>query len=70
MIVAEPIVDRVFAEKFLAAVDRPFDYGVYFLFHDTHWEAELDTPLDELRSRMNVTPRREEGLRRHSDAAG
>lgn len=35
---AEPIVDRAFAEKFLTAVDRPFDYGVYFLFHD--WWAE------------------------------
>lgn len=34
----EPIVDRNFAEKFLTAVDRPFDYGVYFLFHD--WWAE------------------------------
>lgn len=36
--IAEPIVDRAFAEKFLTAVDRPFDYGVYFLFHD--WWAE------------------------------
>jgi len=34
----EPIVDRAFADKFLTAVDRPFDYGVYFLFHD--WWAE------------------------------
>lgn len=35
---SEPIVDRAFAEKFLTAVDRPFDYPVYFLFHD--WWAE------------------------------
>ncbi len=35
---ADPIVDREFAEKFLTAVDRPFDYGVYLLFHD--WWAE------------------------------
>ena len=34
----DPIVDRAFAEKFLTAVDRPFDYGVYLLFHD--WWAE------------------------------
>lgn len=31
---SDPIVDRAFAEKFLTAVDRPFDYGVYLLFHD------------------------------------
>ncbi len=35
---AEPIVNRDFAEKFMTAVDRPFDYGVYYLFHD--WWAE------------------------------
>ena len=29
-----PIVDRGFAERFLRAVDRPLEYGVYFLFHD------------------------------------
>ena len=33
-----PIVDRDFAERFLWAVDRPMEYGVYFLFHD--WWAE------------------------------
>lgn len=33
-----PIVDRAFAEKFLVSVDRPLDYGVYYLFHD--WWAE------------------------------
>ncbi|MEM7323712.1 MAG: Coq4 family protein [Actinomycetota bacterium] len=39
---SEPIVDRTFAEKFLTAVDRPFDYGVYFLFHDWWAEAPQD----------------------------
>lgn len=48
-----PIVDRDFAEKFLTAVDRPFDYGVYFLFHD--WWAEapqeaIDAYLADLQS--------------------
>ncbi len=37
-----PIVDRDFAERFLRAVDRPFDYGVYFLFHDWWAEAPQD----------------------------
>ncbi len=39
---SDPIVDRSFAEKFLTAVDRPFDYGVYFLFHDWWAEAPQD----------------------------
>lgn len=39
---SEPIVDREFAEKFLTAVDRPFDYGVYLLFHDWWAEAPQD----------------------------
>lgn len=48
-----PIVDRAFAEKFMTAVDRPFDYGVYMLFHD--WWAEapqdaIDAYRDELLS--------------------
>ncbi len=39
---SEPIVNRAFAEKFLTAVDRPFEYGVYFLFHDWWAEAPQD----------------------------
>lgn len=42
---SEPIVDRDFAEKFLTAVDRPFDYGVYFLFHDW-WEKAPQDAID------------------------
>ncbi|MEO1015488.1 MAG: Coq4 family protein [Pseudomonadota bacterium] len=43
-----PIVDRAFAEKFLVSVDRPLDYGVYFLFHD--WWAEA--PGDAIEAYM------------------
>ncbi len=55
---AEPIVDRAFAEKFLTAVDRPFDYGVYLLFHD--WWAEapqraIDAYADQLRAQPGAT---------------
>lgn len=50
---SEPIVDRAFAERFLTAVDRPLDYGVYLLFHD--WWAEapqdaIDAYADDLRA--------------------
>ena len=38
----DPIVDRDFADRFLRAVDRPFDYGVYLLFHDWWAEAPQD----------------------------
>lgn len=55
--VSEPLVARSFANKFLTAVDRPFDYGVYFLFHD--WWAEapqeaIDAYERELRSISGV----------------
>lgn len=40
---SDPIVNRDFAEKFLTAVDRPFSYGVYFLFHDFWAEASQET---------------------------
>ena len=50
---AEPLIDRDFAEKFLTAADRPLDYGVYFLFHEWWTEAPqdaIDAYLAELRS--------------------
>ncbi|MEM7363072.1 MAG: Coq4 family protein [Pseudomonadota bacterium] len=55
----EPIVDRDFAERFMRAIDRPMDYGVYFLFHD--WfenasERAVDAYLDDLRSIPGITP--------------
>ena len=37
-----PIVDRDFADRFLRAVDRPLEYGVYQLFHD--WWAKAPQP--------------------------
>ena len=48
-----PIVDREFADRFLRAVDRPMEYGVYFLFHD--WfeaapQTAIDAYLKELRA--------------------
>ena len=51
---AEPIVDRVFAEKFLKAADRPFDYHVYFLFHDFWAEAPQET-IDAYMAELNST---------------
>lgn len=42
---SEPIVNRAFAEKFMTAVDRPFDYGVYLLFHDW-WEEAPQEAID------------------------
>ena len=49
----KPKVDRAFAEKFLQAVDDPFDYHVYFLFHEWFEEAPqaaIDEYLAELAS--------------------
>ena len=47
----EPILDRDFADRFLRAVDRPLEYGVYFLFHD-YWaeapQAAIDAYMAEL----------------------
>jgi len=46
-------VDREFAEKFLTSVDRPLEYGVYFLFHEW-WakapQAAIDAYSDQLAS--------------------
>lgn len=62
---AEPIVDRDFAEKFLTAVDRPFDYGVYFLFHDWWAEAPQEA-IDAYHSGLLAVPgAREFVARRH-----
>ncbi|MDJ0788154.1 MAG: Coq4 family protein [Myxococcota bacterium] len=48
----EPLVDREFAEKFFRSVDRPLDYGVYFLFHEWWDKAPqdaIDAYAEELR---------------------
>ena len=50
-----PIVNRDFAEKFLRAVDRPLEYGVYFLFHD--WWAEApQRAIDAYRTELKGIP--------------
>lgn len=58
---SEPIVDRAFAEKFLTAVDRPFDYGVYFLFHDW-WEAAPQDAIDAYHTELLSLPGAQEFL--------
>ena len=51
----DPIVDRDFADRFLRAVDRPFDYGVYLLFHDWWAEAPQDA-IDAYYNGLMVVP--------------
>lgn len=51
----EPIVDREFTERFMRAVDRPLEYGVYFLFHD--WWAEApQRSIDSYQTELNAIP--------------
>ena len=57
-----PIVDRAFAERFLWAVDRPMDYGVYYLFHD--WWAEApQRAIDSYMEQLHAIPGATEFLR-------
>ena len=57
----EPIVDRDFAEKFLRTVDRPFEYGVYFLFHDW-WAAAPDEAIEAYVAELKSIPGAEDFL--------
>lgn len=50
-----PIVDRDFAEKFMIAVDRPLDYGVYFLIHDW-WEVATPEAIDAYMEELHGLP--------------
>lgn len=50
-----PIVDRAFAEKFLVSVDRPLDYGVYFLFHDW-WDGAPAAAIDAYMAELHAIP--------------
>lgn len=51
----DPIVDRDFVERFMWAVDRPMEYGVYFLFHD--WWAEAPTKaIDAYMEQLHAIP--------------
>ena len=53
--IKQPIVDRAFAERFLTAVDRPMDYGVYFLFHDWFAEASQEA-IDAYQAELDGIP--------------
>lgn len=50
-----PIVDRAFAEKFLTSVDRPLEYGVYYLFHDW-WEEAPTAAIDAYMQELHAIP--------------
>lgn len=50
-----PKVDRAFAEKFLHSVDRPLEYGVYFLFHDW-WEEAPDQAIQAYLDELHAIP--------------
>ncbi len=50
-----PIVDRDFAEKFLTSVDRPLEYGVYYLFHDW-WEGATTEAIDAYLAAIHAIP--------------
>ncbi len=52
-----PIVDRAFADKFLISVDRPLEYGVYFLFHDW-WEGAPAAAIDGYMEELHAIPAR------------
>ena len=50
-----PIVDRGFAEKFFTSVDRPLDYGVYFLINDW-WETATTEAIDAYMEELYAIP--------------
>jgi len=50
-----PIVDRGFAEKFMISVDRPLDYGVYFLINDW-WETATPQAIDAYMEELHAIP--------------
>lgn len=57
----EPLVDREFAEKFFRSVDRPLDYGVYFLFHEW-WEKAPQKAIDAYAAKVAAKPGAKEFL--------
>lgn len=50
-----PIVDRDFVRKFMVSVDRPLDYGVYFLFHDW-WEGATSEAINAYMEELHDIP--------------
>lgn len=61
----EPLVNRDFVEKFFRSVDRPLEYGVYFLFHE--WWAEApQSAIDGYMAQLASTPGAEDFIaKRH-----
>ncbi|MDJ0921789.1 MAG: Coq4 family protein [Henriciella sp.] len=57
-----PIVDRGFVEKFMISVDRPLDYGVYFLINDW-WETATQDAIDAYMEELYAIPGAEDFLR-------
>ena len=57
-----PIVDRDFAEKFMIAVDRPLDYGVYFLINDW-WDVATPEAIDAYMAEFHAIPGADEFIR-------
>ena len=56
-----PIVDRDFAEKFMVSVDRPLEYGVYFLINDW-WDAADQGAIDQYLEELHAIPGAQEFL--------
>lgn len=50
-----PIIDRGFAEKFMVSVDRPLDYGVYFLINDW-WETATPAAIEQYMEELYSIP--------------
>ena len=51
----DPCVDRDFVEKFFTSVDRPLEYGVYFLSHDW-WEKAPQKVIDAYVAEIHAIP--------------
>ncbi len=51
----DPIVNREFVERFMWAVDRPMEYGVYFLFHDW-WAQAPQKAIDAYLEQLHTIP--------------
>ena len=56
-----PIVDRGFAEKFMVSVDRPLEYGVYFLINDW-WDSADQNAIDQYMNELHAIPGAKEFL--------
>ena len=48
-------VDRAFGERFFRSVDRPLEYGVYFLFHEW-WSKAPQSAIDAYEHQLLAVP--------------